>query len=236
MKSAKALILILAMAVSAHAQFPNFTPATPLLRAASQNNMAEVDRLLSGGANPNEERLAGFTPMFFPVFNHNMEMFRAMVEKGGDLKATDPAGGTLLMWASIDESGRTDFVRELLKLGVDVNAKNKDGDTALTWALRRGDTPIVEMLRSAGASEADRIRTAVEKAVALLQKSGPEFTKASGCVSCHNQSLVQMAVSAARKSAFAVDAQISADQVNAVLKLYGPAREMIVNEPERIPD
>src|SRR5262245_42632178 len=134
MKSAKALVLILALAVSAQAQFPNFTPATPLLRAAAGNDTAEVERLLAGGANPNEERLAGFAPIFFPVFNHNMEMLRKMVEKGGDVKVTDPAGSTLLMWASMDESGRTEFIRELLKLGIDVNAKNKDDDTALSWA------------------------------------------------------------------------------------------------------
>jgi hypothetical protein len=236
MKSVKALILVLALAVSAQAQFPNFTPATPLLKATSRNDMAEVDRILASGANPNEERLAGFTPIFFSVFNHNMEMFRKIVQAGGDVKATDPAGGTLLMWASIDESGRADFVGELLKLGVDVNAKNKDGDSALTWALRRGDTPIVEALRNAGASEGDRVRGAVEKAVALLQKSGPQFIKNSGCVSCHNQSLPQMAISAARKSGFTVDDKASADQTQAVLNLYSPAREMMLNEPDRIPD
>jgi len=123
-----------------------------------------------------------------------------------------------------------------LKRGIDVNAKNKDGDTALSWALRRGDTPIVSMLRNAGAVEPDRVRPAVERALALLQKSGPEFTRTSGCVSCHNQSLPQMAISAARKSGFAVDAQTSAEQVQAVLNLYGPAREIMLTQPDRIPD
>jgi hypothetical protein len=236
LKTGKVVCFILAMAISAQAQFPNFTPATPLLGAAARNDTAAAERLLAEGADPNQERLAGFSPMFFPVFNHNLEIFRKMVQKGGNVKATDPAGSTLLMWAAIDESGRTEFIAELLKLGVDVNAKNKDGDTALSWALRRGDTPIVAMLRDAGAVETDRIRVSVEKALALLQKSGPEFSKTSGCVSCHNQSLPQMAISAARKSGFSVDAQASADEVKAVLKLYGPAREIMLKEPDRIPD
>jgi ankyrin repeat protein/squalene-hopene cyclase-like protein len=235
MKSAKALMLILFMAVSARAQFPNFTPPTALLGAAARNETAAVDRLLSAGADPNEAKLAGFSPIFFPIFNENIDMFRKMVQSGADVKVTDPAGGTTLMWAAANEHEVTDFVNELIKLGVDVNAKNKDGDTALTWALRRGDTPIVAALRKAGATE-DRTRASVERAIVLLQKSGPGFTKGSGCVSCHNQSLPQMAVSAARKSGFAVDAQTSADQVKAVVSLFAPAREMMLQEPERIPD
>jgi hypothetical protein len=236
MNTAKALMLILFMAVSARAQFPNFTPATPLLGAALKNDTAAMDRLLASGADPNEAKLAGFAPIFFPIFNENMEMFRKMVQSGANVKVTDPAGGTTLMWAAANEHGRADFVNELITLGVDVNAKNKDGDTALTWALRRGDTPIVAMLRKAGATETDRIRNSVEKAIAVLQKSGPGFTKGTGCVSCHNQSLPQMAVSAARKSGFAVDAQTSVEQVKAVISLFGPAREMMLQEPERIPD
>jgi hypothetical protein len=236
LKTGVVVCFVLAMAVSAQAQFPNFTPATPLLGAAARNDTAGAERLLAEGGDPNQERLAGFSPMFFPVFNHNLEMFRKMVQKGGDIKATDAAGSTLLMWAAIDESGRTDFIAELLKLGADVNAKNKDGDTALSWALRRGDTAIVAMLREAGAVETDRVRASVEKALALLQKSGPEFSKNSGCVSCHNQSLPQMAIAAARKSGFSVDAQVSADEVRAVLKLYAPAREIMLKEPDRIPD
>src|SRR5262245_1547385 len=230
MKSAKALMLILLVAVSAQAQFPNFTPPTPLLSAAARNESAAVERLLSAGADPNEAKMAGFSPIFFAIFNENMDMFRKMVQSGADVKVTDPAGGTTLMWAAANEHGVTDFVNELIKLGVDVNAKNKDGDTALTWALRRGDTPIVATLRKAGAAE-DRVRASVERAIALLQKSGPGFTNGSGCVSCHNQSLPQIAVSAARKSGFAVDAQTSEDQIKAVLSLYAPDREMILQEP-----
>ena len=101
MKSAKALMLILFMAVSARAQFPNFTPPTPLLGASARNETSAVDRLLAAGANPNEAKLAGFSPIFFPIFNENMEMFRKMVQSGADVKATDPAGGTTLMLSLI---------------------------------------------------------------------------------------------------------------------------------------
>jgi hypothetical protein len=236
MKGTKALILIFAFSIAANAQVPNFTPPTPLIAAAVRNDTTEVKRILHDGADPNEGRLAGFSPIFFAIYQHNMEMFRTMIASGADVRATDPAGSTTLMWAAADELARADFVEEILKLGGDVNAKNKSGDTALSWALRRGSTPVVAVLRRAGAREDGRIKVPVEKAVALLQKSGTEFTKVSGCVSCHNQSIPQMAVSAARAQGFAVNASSATEQANGVHKFYGSLVEMMRNEPEHIPD
>ena len=43
-----------------------------------------------------------------------------------------------------------------------------------------------------------------------MQKSGPQFVKVSGCVSCHHQSLPQMAFAVARERGFNVDADVGA--------------------------
>jgi hypothetical protein len=51
----------------------------------------------------------------------------------------------------------------------------------------------------------DAARTAVEKALPLLQRVGPPFWEGSGCISCHHQSLPAMAVSIARERGFTVD-------------------------------
>jgi N-acyl-D-amino-acid deacylase len=71
------------------------------------------------------------------------------------------------------------------------------------------------------------IRQSVEKAIALLQKSGPQFVKVSGCVSCHHQSLPQMAYAAARERGFHVDPAISGQQVKAVMAMFRPIREQM---------
>ena len=123
-----------------------------------------------------------------------------------------------------------------MRLGIDPNAKNKIGETALTWALRRGYTPVVAALKKGGASDAPMIRESVEKALALLQKSGPEFVKVSGCTSCHHQSLPQMAIGAARARGFSVDEQISQQQVKAVLAMYKPMRELFLQGTNKFPD
>jgi ankyrin repeat protein len=49
-------------------------------------------------------------------------------------------------------SGNRDAVRALLKQGMDVNAAQGDGMTALHWASRRGDAELAQMLLYAGAN------------------------------------------------------------------------------------
>ena len=102
------------------------------------------------------------------------------------------------MWAAFSEAGDAALVDELLRLGAEPNAANKAGETALDWALRRGDTAAVGSLRRAGASDTDAIKRSVEKSIALLQASGSQFSRTSGCTSCHHQYLPQMAFGTAR--------------------------------------
>jgi hypothetical protein len=221
---------------SLFAQIPDFTPPTPLIGALWRNDTGQVKELLAKGANPNEGRFLGFPPIFFPVMHQNLETVRAMVKHGADVKATGRAGSTTLMWAAFSETGRTDVVEELLKLGVDPNAKNESGETALVWASRRGYTPVVTMLRNSGTSDAGIVQASVDKAIALLQKSGPQFVKVSGCSSCHHQSLPQMAYAAARDRGFAVDEQVSQQQVKAVIAMFKPMRELMMQGTEKIPN
>src|SRR5204863_2782747 len=127
-------------------------------------------------------------------------------------------------------------VSELLKLGVDPNAKNKNGESALTWAMRRGYTPVVEALKKGGASDAPLIRESVEKTLSLLQKSGPQFVKVSGCTSCHHQSLPQMTAGMARERGFAVDNESSQQQVKAVVSVFKPMRDVMLQGKDQVPD
>ena len=63
------------------------------------------------------------------------------------------------------------------------------------------------------------IRAAVERSLPLLQKIDADFIKRTGCVSCHHNSLVSMAVTTAKSRGFRVDDGITGSQ-NVVISRY----------------
>ena len=228
--------LMLAAGSFARGQAPDFTPPSPLFRYAAANDLAQVVRLLESGADPNQDRFLGMPLLFLPVINRNLPMVKALVAKGADVKAADGAGSTALMWAAAAEDGRSEMVEELLRLGADPLTRNKMGESALDWALRRGPTPAVAALMAAGASTANAQQRAVESAIALLQKSGPQFVRVSGCASCHHQSLPQMAGAVAKQRGYAVDDKLTQDSLTAVVATFRPYREAMLKGTEAIPD
>jgi hypothetical protein len=230
------VVLVLGFAGMLSAQVPDFTPPTPLFGAVMHNDTAEAKRLLAAGADPNETRLVGFPAVFFPVTFRNIEVFRAMVEKGADVQARDASGSTALMWAAFNEAGDPTLVEELLHLGVDPNIKNQMGETAMTWAARRGSTRIVAVLEKAGATDTKGVREAAQQAISVLQKTSPQFIRVSGCVSCHNQSLPQMAVAAARARGIPVDEQSARMATEASIAVFQPLMGEVEKSSDRIPD
>ena len=216
---------------------PDFTPPTPLFRAVLGNDEAEVKRLLDSGVNPNDGRFIGGAPaLILSLMQQRPNIAKMLLDKGADVNATDAAGATALMWAATSEVADTSLVKELLSRGVDPNAASKSGDTALSWAMRRGYTPVVEMLKQHGASNRAIVRDSVERALTLLEKSSPEFIKVSGCVSCHNQSIPQMAVAIAKTRGIRTDSAMWDKQAKAVVAFFKPLREPFMTGKSGIPD
>jgi N-acyl-D-amino-acid deacylase len=229
-------MLVIAFASVLPAQVPDFTPATPLIGALMHNETAEAKRLLAAGADPNGPRFLGFPPVFLPVMHQNLDLLRAMVEKGADVWARDMSGSTALMWAAFNDNAGTAVVLELLEMGLDPNATNQAGETALTWASRRGQTPVVSMLRSAGASDTALIKDSAQRALTLLQTSGTQFVKVSGCVSCHHQFLPQMTAAVARDRGLDVDESSARAQTEATVGMFKPLSAEMLRSKDRIPD
>src|SRR5882724_1138317 len=219
-----------------NAQIPDFTPPTPLIAALMHNDTMEAKHLLEKGADPNEGRLLGFSPVFLSVIYQNKAVFDAIVAKRVDLQERDPWGSTLLMWAAFNDKGNPEIVEELLERGLDPNATNKAGETALTWAVRRGSTAVVTALERAGASNQAVIRDAAQRSVTLLQKSGTQFVRVSGCVSCHHTFLPQMAAELARSRGLSVDEKTANMETAATIGMVKPVREELLRNPNKLPD
>lgn len=219
-------ITTLAVGLTLSAQIPDFKPPTPLFAAILKKDPAAAQKLLDGGADPNEGRFLGYAPLHMALMDTDPAIARALLSRGADVKAIDGNGSTPLMWAAANDIPNREIIESIVKKGgADPNAVNKQNESALTWALRRGDLETVAQLKALGASDAAAVRSSVERAVASLQKSGPQFVKVSGCVSCHHQSVPQIAYAAARERGFQIDEAISAQQVKAVMSLVKPIRE-----------
>ena len=229
-------IWILLAGNCAYGQFNLPKPETPLLGAAASGNAAAVKQLLQAGANPNEGQLLGLPAVMFPLMMQNREMFQAFVDANADLQVRDKSGATTLMWAVYHENASPEVIQQVLKAGVDPNARDARGDTALVWAMRRGNAPAVHILEQAGASRDPQIREAVQKSLALLQKSSPQFVRISGCISCHHQSLPTMAMAIARQRGIAFNEPEAAKDVEAVVAMWRNVREYMTMDAHQIPN
>ena len=165
---------VLMMLANLQAQIPNFTPQTPLIGALLHNDPAEAARLLRQGADPNQGHFGGLPPVILAAARQEVELVRLMAAKGADLNVRDRSGTTALMWGAFNDSGNAAMVAALITLGADPLASNKAGETALDWALKRGETPAVEMLRKAGGSNVGTTRSSAQKALSgTASSAGP---------------------------------------------------------------
>lgn len=122
--------------------------------AARDGDDARVRCWLDAGADPNERDQHGATALMNAAAGGHTGAARLLMERGADPNiATRRDGATALMMAAY--RGHADMVRLLLAKGADPNARNDDGKTPLSLALRGRDgnanPAIVQMLRAAGA-------------------------------------------------------------------------------------
>jgi ankyrin repeat protein len=170
----------------------------------------------------------------------DLDAMRFALDHGADVNAADVDGHTPLMFAANCDRLPLKSVALLIERGANVNAKSVDGHTALDAARLHGNSPIVDLLIKSGAKstpeptvalafqKGNTIRDAVTRALPLLQKADLNFTQKSGCVSCHNEALTDMAISAARGSGFHIDEPLAKQEVKAVASFFGEWRERLL--------
>jgi len=169
---------------------------------------------------------------------HNIPMF---LSKGVDVNAKDREGRSLLLGASASDTLPVESIKMLIDRGADLSAKGPKGETALDMARQRGNTPVVDLLVKAGAKEgltlpepkltvkpAASARVAVERVLPLLQRADVTFLQRSGCVSCHHNTFVAMAVSSARAQKISVDETTAQKQLKVIAGIMEGWRERLI--------
>ncbi len=133
----------------------------PLLKAAEQGQINEVNRLMAQGVLPDTASEEGVTPLFLAAFNGNKDIVQRLVEKNADVNApvkktfsyedqTIFEGCTPLMAAL--GRGNSDIAKMLIQYGADVNAADVNGTTPLFIAAALNDAGVVDHLIEKGAA------------------------------------------------------------------------------------
>ncbi|CAL2106385.1 Ankyrin repeat-containing protein [Tenacibaculum sp. 190524A02b] len=130
-----------------------------LSAAVERNSFEVVDYLISNNADVNTKDTKGNSLGYYLVNSYSLkkaEEFKKKLnllkEKGVNLKATQNNNNSLLHVA-IDKNS-IQLLKEVQKLGIDINAKNKDGLTALHKAIMQAkDTNTIKYLLNAGADK-----------------------------------------------------------------------------------
>jgi ankyrin repeat protein len=160
-----------------------------LFEASRENNLPEVRRLLSVGADVNVKGNYGFTPLFWASMRGHLQVVKELLDHGSDTEASASGGWTPLHWAvykrqvavinellSLNESNGTTTTilgKRKSRVGACIEARTNLGDTPLHLASVEGHLAIVRALLSGGAdilAADNQGRLPIDRAV-MCQKS-----------------------------------------------------------------
>ncbi|RMI37885.1 ankyrin repeat domain-containing protein [Actinomadura harenae] len=127
---------------------------TPLLLASAADHVEAAKVLVAAGANPDAQDDQRASAFLVTGVTGSVAMLHALLPAKPDLTLTNRYGGVALIPAC--ERGHVDYVREVLKTGINVDHVNDLGWTALLEAVILGDgstayQQIVQLLITAGA-------------------------------------------------------------------------------------
>jgi len=223
---------------------------TALLYAASHGNAAAVKLLLDKGANPNAcyDRtnmvrngpiaLTNLTPLMMAPLS-SPETVQLLIDAGANVNARDGRGMTPLMFASATDRPNLATLRMLLKAGADRHAESNLHESVSDWAAKFNQTEVMQlvgakpaggtaaMVMPAAAKKTD-VKEAVGRSVALLQSTSAEYFKQSGCIGCHHQPIIGLAVETALKHGIAVDAAARKAQTQVVRTENLSTRDLVL--------
>lgn len=123
-----------------------------IFRAIARNRTGEIaEFLLTLGADLETRTEDGETPLMMALYDGKADSVRRLLARGASPVAKDKNGMTALMVAAYQ--GHKEAFKMLLDRypgGVSVNIRDNKGRTALRWAAKGGNLPIVEMLLARG--------------------------------------------------------------------------------------
>lgn len=200
-----------------------------LLSSAAEFGWTDVAKTLLEHADVvnQSDRFPGGHAIHSAMAGGHVELATYFLEQGSDLTTRLRIGNVpTLFLATYNDTGDSSLIHRMLEQGADGSKLNSRGESALTWARRRGDPGMIRLLKQAGVPDPEdampeipqrnlnlhagnlqsTLRAAVQKSLRLMQTSSDRFLdNRKTCVSCHHQNLTGVAIGWARDRGFAVD-------------------------------
>lgn len=204
-----------------------------LLHVAAERGHVEIAELFIDRLEAREQKPSAAT-LNRALLTQKPELAIRLIEAGADLNHRLSAGKIpSILLAAYTETGDASVARLLISKGCDISRTNQFGETALTWAQRRGHSELIDVLRKAGVQEVEDKRpeipqrgirldatnqrqlltSAVTRSLGLLQHSSDRFLdQRKNCISCHHQNMPGVAMGWAEARGFSLD-QASAQRM-----------------------
>jgi ankyrin repeat protein len=129
---------------------------TPLIMAASDEyDRADFRMLMEKNAGMNLATPHGGAPLHYAAGHGDLAMVKALVARGANVNQTIKNSGATPLITACRDWAHSYIVSPLLSAGADVNARDKNGRTALHFAVDPLlNIPLVELLMEKGANPA----------------------------------------------------------------------------------
>lgn len=137
---------------------------TALLHAINRNHVPTIEMLAKKGAALDLGTTGGIAPLTWAIGDGKYYAAKALIETGANVNSTSgPEGVTPLMTTATQLTAQTrvgyisqgpaplELAKLLVEKGADVNAKSKDGVTAIMVAAGHNNAPLVGLLAASGA-------------------------------------------------------------------------------------
>ena len=143
-----------------------------LAQCTAEGRIKEVSLFFAAGFSPDARNQAGVPLVCIAARKGNRAILSYLISSDAGLNLqSEDRGSTALIDGVIGKYH--DIVTDLVKAGVDLDIKTKDGQTALVVAVGAGDEMIVEALLEAGADPdiQDNLGVSARKYAALFRKN-----------------------------------------------------------------
>lgn len=132
--------------------FPgSYTNTTPLMMAAFHDNIAAVRDLLAHGADPEIADSNAQDSLHWACSSHDMHMVEEILQAMHNLNGSRATFNRTAVMTTVRFFDDPGLVRRLLAAGVDVNARDREGTTALMDAAETGHRRDLGALLDGGA-------------------------------------------------------------------------------------